>query len=167
MRGMIYVLVPQAAWWRAELTEPPSLARLQELVGGYIEAVPHWTLFKPLADIPGEKARGRAVSCVAYCDEEGKLNGKLPNTRATIEWDLGLRQLMDERGQQVMPDGLCDPRSGAPSDYLVGQVVVVIGDEDFMFAHVAEPPEEGEERDPEWWPYGEFIPWRGDDDGEV
>ena len=163
----MYVFHPPGSWEFTELAEPPDLATLQSLVGGYIEAVPSWTLMKPLDKLTGRPDRP-IVSCVGYCDEEGKLRGGKPvNTRATIEWDFGLRQLKDHRGQQVLPHGLSDPKTGRATDYLVGDIVVLIGDEEFMFAHVADPPEEGEERDPEWWPYGEFIPWEGDDDAQV
>ena len=157
MRGAIYVFRAPSEWEVIELTEPPLLERLQQLVGGYLEAVPQWCLFRPLANtVVGDPTRP-FVSCVAYCNEHGKLNGDVTNTRATIEWDFGLRQLRDRYNNPVFPSGLVDPRSGGPSDYLVGTVVVVIGDTEFMEHHVADPEEWGE--GPEyWWQYGEFIP---------
>lgn len=157
MRGAIYVFHAPSSWEVIELTEPPLLERLQQLVGGYIESVPEWHLFRPLANtIVGDPTRP-FCSCVAYCDENGKLNGHLHNSRATIEWDFGLRQLRDRYNNPVFPSGLIDPRTGGPSDHLVGTVVVVIGDEAFMKEHVVGPDDEDEMGD-EWWPYGDFIP---------
>lgn len=52
-----------------EIGEKPSLRRLQELVGGYIEGVPH--------DIPVSDP------IVMLCDEEGKLKDKPINAIAS------------------------------------------------------------------------------------
>lgn len=76
------------------------LPKLQELVGGYIETVPHFKEYE------GEK-------CVAFCDEEGKLKGHKINAEATKIWynQPEMVKLGDRRFQ----------------DYLVGVVVIVQG----------------------------------------
>jgi len=75
----------------------PSLEELQKLVGGYIEAVPHWD-------------RQAGLPCVAWCNEEGKLDELPVNVRATAAWYVTLGQRVD--------------------DVLVGNVVLCIGFED-------------------------------------
>jgi len=50
-----------------------TLAYLQEAVGGFIEEVPYFTVYK------GER-------CVAFCNEKGKGMGLAPNKQATTEW---------------------------------------------------------------------------------
>jgi len=90
---------------RRDLTtsNPESLLpMLQTLVGGDIEAVPMWV------SLPD----GRA--CVAFCNEEGKLDELPFNPLATAAWYRAARQPM--------------------GDELVGTVVVVFGDEEFMEA---------------------------------
>jgi hypothetical protein len=75
------------------------LGELQAAIGGgYIETVPYLTRYE-------------GKSCVAFCDEEGKLKGQPVNDRATALWRFG-----SIRG----------------SDLLCGDVVVVQGDRDFM-----------------------------------
>jgi hypothetical protein len=49
------------------------LEKLQSMVGGYIESVPHFRSYE------GEK-------CIAFCDEEGKLKGRQINLTATNLW---------------------------------------------------------------------------------
>ena len=78
----------------------PELSELHDIVGGYIEAVPHWS-------------HHNGEPCVAFCNEEGKLavHGREPlpiNDRATMMWwnVLGGRP----------PDG----------DTLVGNVVLMV-----------------------------------------
>jgi Domain of unknown function (DUF3846) len=56
-----------------EAKRPPSLARLQQIVGGNIESVPHFDV------IWGRK-------CVAFCNEEGKLKKLIANLPAQHLW---------------------------------------------------------------------------------
>ena len=69
-------VLDQAA--RAEHKRTPSLATLQELVGGLIETVPHLTSI----ELPG----GRRVRCTAYVNEEGKLVGLPKNQEMSRLW---------------------------------------------------------------------------------
>lgn len=56
-----------------EFEEDPGLAALQEAVGGYIEVVPYFTVYKERM-------------CTVLCNEEGKLVGAAPNNEATAAW---------------------------------------------------------------------------------
>jgi hypothetical protein len=67
--------------WAAE--EQPALQDLQDIVGGYIEAVPHWD--RHLLD-----------TCVVWCNEEGKLHELPVNQRATAMWWGVLGQPVDD-----------------------------------------------------------------------
>jgi hypothetical protein len=67
--------------WAAE--EQPVLQVLQDLVGGYIEAIPGW-----------EEHNGQP--CVVYGNEEGKLRGLAPNERATRMWWAMLGRMVDD-----------------------------------------------------------------------
>jgi Domain of unknown function (DUF3846) len=69
-----------------EQAKEPKLQQLQDLVDGYIEAVPRWTMHE-------------GMRCIAYANEEGKLRGLPFNQRATIMWWAALGQPVD--------DGLC------------------------------------------------------------
>ena len=132
------------------LSEPLRLKQLQEAVGGYIESVPLWNTYIH---------NGRPVSCVAYCNEEGKLNGLSLNAAATRDWSAAMLRIVEE-GEQVYPRGLLGA-DGRPSDVLVGDIVVVVGDEEFMRDHIVgyDASEDDEDYDDEdWWPYGDFIP---------
>jgi hypothetical protein len=62
--------LPVRSW---EADEQPALQDLQDMVGGYIEAVPLW-----------ERHLDRP--CVVWCNEEGKLDGLPGNERATAMW---------------------------------------------------------------------------------
>jgi hypothetical protein len=84
--------------------------------GGYLEHVPSFDTIEH---------DGKLHRCHAFCDEHGKLDyrpGKPlphqpdpPNERATLLWMLALRR-----------------RGYIPSDFLVGQIAVIIGDAEFM-----------------------------------
>jgi hypothetical protein len=88
----------------------PDLSVLQKAVGGYIEAVPYWHTVE---------VAGEVMPCVAYCNEEGKLQRLPANGSATHAWDAALQR---------------DHRVGV-SDILVGDVIVVAGDKAFMRRH--------------------------------
>jgi hypothetical protein len=56
-----------------ETDKQPGLQELQDIVDGYIEAVPHWD------DYMGKP-------CVVYCNEDGKARELPVNMRATLLW---------------------------------------------------------------------------------
>lgn len=89
----------------------PELGELHTAVGGYIELVPHFECI----EVAGVWHR-----CVAFCDEDGKRKGARLNQRATALWDADLRR-----------QGI---RTGAHPDYLVGDVVIVVGDRELLAA---------------------------------
>ena len=82
-----------------ELAKAATLAELQAAVGGYIETVPHFETYE------GEAA-------VAFCNEEGKVDGLPLNGVATEAWAKALGM---EAGN--VPWG----------DVLVGDVVILWG----------------------------------------
>lgn len=91
---------------------PPTLEFLQEAVGGYIEAVPHFDQIR----------HGEVIErCIVYCNENGKLDGLPFNAAATEAWDQAIPPSLSLRS----PDG-------GWKDYLVGPVLVLFGDRQFM-----------------------------------
>jgi hypothetical protein len=108
VKGRLTIIPPQGAVSSKELAAPARLEDLQAgLGGGYIELVPGFT-------------RYMGKPCVAFCDEEGKLNGLPYNVRASELW----------YGQ--MADTFCSKDTGWPLDVLVGPVVIVTGDAELM-----------------------------------
>lgn len=101
MKGKATIYNVDRTIFVVELSAPPTLDFLQSTVGGYIEAVP---LFE---------ATPQGNPCVAFCNEEGKLNGMPLNVEATTEW---YRLVPKARG----------------IDHLVGPIVVIEGDEELM-----------------------------------
>lgn len=91
--------------------KPPALKELQAAVGGYIEQVPGFT--KIILD-------NEELGCAVFCNEHGKLKGLPPNELATHHWRVSLLK----RG--VYPEQM--------NDVLVGDVLVVYGDKEFMGA---------------------------------
>ena len=77
---------------------------LQKAVGGgYIETIPYFETYE-----------GQA--CVAFCNEEGKLNDLAFNLPATVLWHKVLRS--DQRYR----------------DQLVGPIAILTGDSEFLLA---------------------------------
>jgi hypothetical protein len=155
MKGRMYVIhpesgrVPTVTGYR----EPPGLKELQEAVGGYIETVPHLTTIRTLED-------KKYVSCIAYCNEEGKLEQLPYNARATLAWDIALRRIEDSEGTPVYPNGLRG-KDNRPTDILVGPIAVLVGDAEFMRRHIMQGDEKDEDGNyvEDWWEmYGEFFP---------
>lgn len=107
----------------------PTLEQLQEAVDGYIERVPYFDTI----DVSGV-----VCGCVAYCNEDGK-NLNLPmNLGATRAWHHALQRILDKDGKRVYPHGLFSKdggQAGNPVDLLVGSVIVVAGDAEFMRRH--------------------------------
>lgn len=94
-----------------EYSNPIPLADMQEAVGGPIETVPYFNCMR----YAGEEVVG-----VAFCNEEGKLDMEPINDAATSIWEASLQR---ERGEDATLD-----------DVLVGNVIFVWGDEEFMEA---------------------------------
>jgi hypothetical protein len=94
-----------------ELDKQPTLEWLQSQVGGYIELVPG---FDRVA------YRGEWLPCRVLCNEHGKISDPpLPlNYVATVRWNDALRGALIEDGKA--------------KDVLVGPILVLIGDEEFM-----------------------------------
>jgi hypothetical protein len=122
MHGYLIVFPVDGPPVITELTKPPPLDRLQEAVGGYIEVVPHFTTLGVAGD---------SVPCLAYCDEEGKLNHKPVNPAATRLWHEALMRITDEDGKRPFPNGLLGSHDKLV-DMLVGNICIVIGDAKLM-----------------------------------
>ena len=100
---------------RRELTGAAGLLpQLRKEVGGYIEVVPYFSTYLD---------EGEQKPCIALCNEDGKLNGLAPNALATALWHAQLRQ---------EPPALGMPMAMGQLDVLVGNVIVIIGDDEFM-----------------------------------
>jgi Domain of unknown function (DUF3846) len=115
MKGVMLTFKPFATEPEAlALSAPPSLAVLEQAVGGSIEIVPWFDTIE---------LEGVVRRCVAYRNEDGKLNGEPINDRATELWEQALRQASS-------------PNHRAPQlyDVLVGTVVTIMGDRELMEA---------------------------------
>lgn len=96
------------------LKEGPPLKWLREQVKGHIELVP---LFQSI------KVGGIEHKCIAYCNEEGKLHLMPVNRTATELWDSSIK---------TINRGSLRDKDGQYLDVLVGSIVVLFGDEEFM-----------------------------------
>lgn len=74
MKGKYTIIHTNDVISEAELTEPPTLEMLQSAVGGSIETVPMFVLYKD-------------EHCVCFCNEEGKIHGLPLNISATELWN--------------------------------------------------------------------------------
>lgn len=112
MKGTLFCYRPGQPYIREEITEVPSLARLQELVGGYIQVVPYfdWVFMDK-----------KLQKCVAFCNEEGKLNGLEFNVAATMLWESSL----STQDMSLVRDGTLE-------DHLVGPIVIITGDDELL-----------------------------------
>ena len=117
MRGTMLVFHPherepevrEIDW--APMSELERLQWLKDGIGGgYIELVPYFNFIRH----DDEPRR-----CVAWCDEDGRRKELPYNPIATGWWDINMRR---NAGCSCQPD------------YLVGQIAVVFGDEEFMEA---------------------------------
>lgn len=98
MKGKLHIIGVDGVIKHEDIDAEPTLDRLHELVGGWIERVPGFD------DYAGAR-------CLAFCNEEGKLThmGPLPiNQVATALWWAQLRPPPTD-------------------DYLAGPIVVVTG----------------------------------------
>ena len=109
MIGFGLSLNPDGSSTYAQFDAPVSLETLQSAVGGYIETVPGFDRIQPPDKLGG------TVPCVAFCNEEGKLEGAPYNAQATQAWADCLKVPLH-----------------AMSDVLVGSIIVLYGDDEFM-----------------------------------
>ena len=112
MKGTLLIFKPEQSKPVAmPIDGPPTLELLKDAIGGgYIEVVPRWNRIAHAGD---------HHRCVAFCDEDGKRKQLPMNMMATTLWDKCMRQAC----------GI-----GCAPDYLVGQIAVVYGDDEFMEA---------------------------------
>lgn len=105
VRGNLLIVPASGEPTIREVTEMDGLTKtLQDIVGGFIETVPHFN--KVVWD-------GEVLRCVAFCNDEGKLMGLPVNSLATLMWHKQLKK-------KSVDDVLC------------GDVVVVWGNDKFM-----------------------------------
>lgn len=87
------------------VTDPNVLKKLRVIVGGPVEVVPLFNTYT---------YNGKKRPCVVFCNEEGKIEDLPVNRRATFYWLNSAKRPL--------------------SDVLVGDVAVIIGDEEFFEA---------------------------------
>jgi hypothetical protein len=119
MKGVLYIIPadPKAIRERCEITAPPTIEELRKIIGDYIGIVPGFTSI----DIYGD---GRAMPCVAFCNEDGKRLDLPVNWLATGMWHDALVRKGSQFG--VLAEG------GGYEDYLVGVIVVISGNSRLM-----------------------------------
>jgi hypothetical protein len=111
MRGTLLKISPHGRLTAQDIDGPPTLEMLKDGIGGgYIAPVPYFTSIMH---------EGELRECRAFCDEDGKRKQLAMNVEATKLWDIAMRAAT---------------RCGCSPDFLVGQVVVVMGDSEFMEA---------------------------------
>jgi hypothetical protein len=99
-----------------ELHEAPSLETIKEAIGGgWLEKVPGFESIE---------VDNSVHPCVALCDEDGKRKQLQVNEAATGLWHQALLRLGGH-------PGLVTPY-GTLADYLVGSIVILYGDDEFM-----------------------------------
>jgi len=113
MKGtMLVMIAADGNVIRTDLDAPPDLATLQTTVGGYLEKVPHFNSIE---------YQGAVRRCVALCNEEGKLDRPSPLPRNLLADQYWAQAMQRDYGvRNPMPD------------YLVGNIVILFGDPEFM-----------------------------------
>jgi hypothetical protein len=118
VRGTILTIKPgKALSLVLKLDKAVTLEQLKAAIGGgYLEAIPRFNSIE---------YEGEVRACIAFCDEDGKRKSLPTNNRATLAWEVALRRtghpgLLDVRGRAV--------------DWLVGDIAIVFGDDEFMEA---------------------------------
>jgi hypothetical protein len=99
MKGKLTTIKATGKIEATDYIAPPGLDALQKAVGGYIEIVPGLITYE-------------GADCVAFCNEEGKLNGLPFNEKATAAWQ--------------------EAYGGPLGDVLLGDVAIVTGDNEFL-----------------------------------
>lgn len=97
-KGVMTIITCDNTVTHMPLDHVPSLQELQAQVGGCIERVPYFDTYN-------------RAPCVAYCNEEGKLEGLPMNVVATALWYESIDAVI--------------------GDTLVGNVVILTGDHEF------------------------------------
>lgn len=129
MIGMMIIydagLALDAAPEITRLDQAPTLEVLRELIGGPLQAVPYFHSIM----IDGSPRR-----CVAFCDEEGKISEKPMNRAATVQWGAAVDRAIANtpKDSPLAPTPLVE--KGHWRDVLVGTVVILTGDKEFMDA---------------------------------
>ena len=100
MHGTLVTIKVDGTITQEDVTGKVPLEKLQKAVGGYIERVPRLTQYE------GHR-------CVAFCNEDGKLDGLTLNETAHELWE-------DSVGRVIQ------------KNYLVGDIAIVYGDDAFM-----------------------------------
>lgn len=117
MEGSMLIISPNGTERLVEIVGEPTLEFFKTgLNNGHIEVVPFFrhVLYK-----------GKVINdCVAFCDEEGKLKRLPYNQTATEQWQSSLQR----QGRTLYE------KTGEAKDTLVGPIIVVWGDKDFMAA---------------------------------
>lgn len=112
MQGNMLIISPNGITRLVESAQAPDLDWLKMGINnGMLETVPFFTS----VDHEGK----RIENCVAFCDEEGKLKALPYNETATTQWNKALKH----HGCGVFG-----------WDLLVGPVIVLWGDKEFMEA---------------------------------
>ncbi len=101
--GLVIIVRPNEKVTILTVKKPPSLRRLQKMVGGYIEIVPEFDRFAV--------GTGSAPA-VAICNEEGKITGLPFNPLATAMWYKSV--------------------DGPVTDTLVGNVIILTGSKQYL-----------------------------------
>ena len=99
---------------RTDWDKPIPLNVLQSAVGGFIESIP---LFECMM------YEGQEIETVAFCNEEGKLNNLPRNEVAQGIWTASIASRNNISYEEA---------EKSTQDVLVGPVIVVWGDEEFM-----------------------------------
>lgn len=115
MKGTIISLDADGNETFTEVDSPKFELIVEAIGGGSIEVVPFFSHYIH---------NDNPVTCVAFCDEEGKLRGLPFNKHATECWDRSLSA--SGRGSLMV--------EGELIDHLVGKIAILYGDDAFMRA---------------------------------
>ena len=114
MQGTLHIIPPGSNTPHriVKLTRAVTLDELQEAVGGFAERIPNFdSIFQD----------GRVQLCIAFCDEDGKQKNRSENQWANTLW---MQAIVRRFGQG----------KAEPGDVLVGSVVLLTGDTEFLEA---------------------------------
>jgi hypothetical protein len=117
MKGTMLIMRPSEPFPEMKLyNRSPTLDELKTAIGGgWLELVPHFTTIGIAVSPDADKAT--VMDCVAFCNEHGKNEHQPFNENATSAWEQSVRRITRESGL---------------NDVLVGTVVVLYGDREFM-----------------------------------
>lgn len=110
MNGKMIVINTDGSMIVEDLKSVPPLKVLQENVGRYLEPVSHFNkFFSPVG----------TYNCVAFCNENGKINEEPANMVATLFWKKSFEE--ETKSHFSVLD-----------NFLYGNVVILYGDDEFM-----------------------------------